>query len=140
MALTDSLAEGKSRFKAEVARLAAIVEIAKQKPVLFLIDEVFSGTNSADRRTAAQAVLAALLKHTAIGALSTHDLALTALATEANRGRNVHMASPDPADPLAFDYTLKPGVNTSSNALAIVRMMGLEIEPSATNPNTEPSF
>ncbi len=126
LALTDSLAEGKSRFKAEVARLAAIVAIAKEKPVLFLIDEIFSGTNSADRRTAAAAVLRALLNHHGIGALSTHDLALTELAMETNAGRNLHMASPDPADPLAFDYLLKPGVNTSSNALAIVRMMGLE--------------
>jgi len=50
---------------------------------------------------------------------------LTELATQANRGLNVHMASPDPDDPLAFDYLLKPGVNTSSNALAIVRLLGL---------------
>ncbi len=76
-------------------------------------------------RTAAAAVLTRLLANGAIGALSTHDLALTELATEGNGGRNVHMASPDPDDPLAFDYKLKPGVNTTSNALAIVRMLGL---------------
>jgi DNA mismatch repair ATPase MutS len=67
-----------------------------------------------------------LLRRGAIGALSTHDLALAELATADNGGVNVHMASPDPEDPLGFDYTLKPGVNTSSNALAIIRMMGLE--------------
>ena len=94
-------------------------------PVLFLVDEIFSGTNSADRRTAAAAVLNRLLTNGAIGALSTHDLALTELATDSNGGLNVHMASPNPDDPLAFDYRLKPGVNTTSNALAIVRMMGL---------------
>ena len=126
LALTDSLAEGTSKFKAEVARLAALVAAARQAPVLFLVDEIFSGTNSADRRTAAAAVLRTLLTHGGIGALSTHDLALTELATEANGGTNLHMASPDAEDPLAFDYRLKPGVNTSSNALAIVRMMGLE--------------
>ncbi len=126
LALTDSLAEGKSKFKAEVERLAGIVALARQRPVLFLVDEIFSGTNSADRRTAAAAVLRALLGNGGIGALSTHDLALTELATTANAGENRHMASPDPDDPLAFDYTLKPGINTSSNALAIVRMMGLE--------------
>jgi DNA mismatch repair ATPase MutS len=70
-------------------------------------------------------VLDRLLANGAIGALSTHDLALTELATDTNGGLNVHMASPNPDDPLAFDYTLKPGVNTTSNALAIVRMMGL---------------
>ena len=125
LALTDSLAEGKSKFKAEVERLAAIVELSRTQPVLFLVDEIFSGTNSADRHTAAGAVLRALLRNGALGALSTHDLALTELADAANAGVNVHMASPDEADPLAFDYKLKAGVNTSSNALAIVRMMGL---------------
>ena len=125
LALTDSLAEGKSKFLAEVERLARIVEASAEAPVLFLVDEIFSGTNSADRRAAAEAVLKKLLERGAIGALSTHDLALAELATEANRGMNVHMASPDAEDPLGFDYRLKPGVNTSSNALAIIRMMGL---------------
>jgi DNA mismatch repair ATPase MutS len=125
LALTDSLAEGKSKFMAEVQRLSAIVTESKERPVLFLVDEIFSGTNSLDRKTAAGAVLDSLLLHGAIGALSTHDLALTELATEGNGGVNVHMASPDVEDPLAFDYKLKPGVNTSSNALAIIRLMGL---------------
>ncbi len=126
LALTDSLAEGRSKFLAEVERLAAIVRLSASTPLLFLVDEIFSGTNSADRATAASAVLRQLLANGAIGALSTHDLALTALATQANAGENVHMASPNPEDPLAFDYKLKPGINTTSNALAIVRMMGLD--------------
>ena len=126
LALTDSLAEGKSKFLAEVTRLAAVVAASKAAPVLFLVDEIFSGTNSSDRSMAAGAVVNSLLANGAIGALSTHDLALTSLAAEANGGLNVHMSSPDDADPLAFDYKLKPGVNTSSNALAIVRMMGLD--------------
>ena len=125
LALTDSLAEGRSKFLAEVERLSGIVAVSHDHPTLFLVDEIFSGTNSADRRTAAEAVLTRLLGNGAIGALSTHDLALTALATESNTGLNVHMASPDPDDPLAFDYKLKPGINTTSNALAIVKMMGL---------------
>jgi hypothetical protein len=126
LALTDSLAEGRSKFLAEVERLSAIVAASRNAPTLFLVDEIFSGTNSEDRRTAARAVLEALLANQAIGALSTHDLALTALANSGNTGLNVHMASPDPDDPLAFDYKLKPGINTASNALAIVRMMGLQ--------------
>jgi len=125
LALTDSLAEGRSKFLAEVERLSAIVARSEAHPSLFLVDEIFSGTNSADRRTAAGAVLNRLLANSAIGALSTHDLALTELVTDSNGGINVHMASPNPDDPLAFDYTLKPGVNTTSNALAIVKMMGL---------------
>ena len=125
LALTDSLAEGRSKFLAEVERLSATVHASASAPLLFLVDEIFSGTNSEDRRTAAAAVLQKLLAQGAIGALSTHDLALTDLATSANRGLNVHMASPDPDDPLAFDYKLKAGVNTSTNALAIIRMLGL---------------
>ena len=126
IALVDSLAEGKSKFLAEVERLAAIVRLSDTTPVLFLVDEIFSGTNSLDRRTAAEAVLTRLLTHHAIGALSTHDLALTSLATPENQGLNVHMASPNPADPLAFDYVLKPGVNRHSNALAIIHLIGLD--------------
>ncbi|MBS1798250.1 MAG: hypothetical protein JSS95_00340 [Acidobacteria bacterium] len=126
LALTDSLAESKSKFLAEVQRLHAILALSKRSPTLFLIDELFSGTNSHDRAIAAQAVLRDLLRNNAIGALSTHDLALTTLATPENHGINVHMASPNSDDPLAFDFLLKPGINPASNALAIIRMMDIE--------------
>ncbi|WP_213806248.1 hypothetical protein [Granulicella sp. dw_53] len=128
LALTDSLADGKSKFLAEVERLSHILALTREGlPVLFLIDEIFSGTNSLDRRTAAGAILAQLVRNSAIGALSTHDLTLTELADLADlHGINLHMASPDPENPLAFDYLLKPGINQTSNALAILRMMGLE--------------
>jgi hypothetical protein len=128
LALTDSLAEGKSKFLAEVERLRDVLALAKGAPgqCLFLIDEIFSGTNSADRRAAAEAVLRGLVGAGAIGALSTHDLALAELAEMPELGgTNVHMASPDESDPLGFDYKLKPGVNRTTNALAIVRMLGL---------------
>ncbi len=130
LALTDSLAEAKSKFLAEVERLHAILAVAASDaapPVLFLIDEIFSGTNSSDRLAAASAVLRALVACNTVGALSTHDLALTDIATPALHGVNVHMASPDPADPLAFDYILKPGINTSSSALAILRLIGIDV-------------
>ncbi|HEY4382420.1 MAG TPA: hypothetical protein VGN01_18870 [Acidobacteriaceae bacterium] len=130
LALTDSLAEAKSKFLAEVERLHAILAVAsavEAPPVLFLIDEIFSGTNSSDRLAAAAAVIRALLACNTVGALSTHDLALTDIATPALHGVNVHMASPNPADPLAFDYILKPGINTSSSALAILRLIGVPV-------------
>jgi hypothetical protein len=128
LAVHDSLADGKSKFLAEVERLRDVLAMAKADPSqsLFLIDEILSGTNSADRRVAAEAVLRGLLRAGAIGALSTHDLALAELADIAELGgRNVHMASPNEDDPLGFDYLLKPGVNRTTNALAIVRLMGL---------------
>jgi hypothetical protein len=128
LALTDSLAEGKSKFLAEVERLRDLLQGARAWPgeTLFLIDEIFSGTNSADRRAAAEAVVRGLVAAGAVGALSTHDLALAELAdTDELGGRNVHMASPDESDPLGFDYKLKAGVNRTTNALAIVRLLGL---------------
>ncbi|NYF81240.1 MutS-related protein [Granulicella arctica] len=128
LALTDSLAEGKSKFLAEVERLHAILQLTDNPtPVLFLIDEIFSGTNSLDRRIAAEAIARSLIAHNSIGALSTHDLTLTDMAANPTlRAVNVHMASPDPTDPLAFDYRLKPGINPTSNALAILRLIGIE--------------
>lgn len=127
LSLTDSLAEGRSKFLAEVERLSAILTTSHTSPVLFVVDEIFSGTNSEDRRTAAGAILSQLLANGAIGALSTHDLALTQLVSADNRGLNVHMASPDPADPLAFDYKIKPGPNTASSARAILHLIGIDI-------------
>ena len=94
LALTDSLAEGKSKFLAEVQRLREILLLARRSPTLFLIDELFSGTNSSDRLTAAEAVLDGLLATGAIGALSTHDLALTTLATEARMGSECAYGEP----------------------------------------------
>lgn len=129
LALVDSLAEGKSKFLAEVERLRDLVGLARVGSgggMLFLVDEIFSGTNSADRRVAAEAVVKALVDAGAIGALSTHDLALAEFA-ESLGGVNVHMASPDESDPLGFDYVLKAGVNRTTNALAIVKMLGLGV-------------
>ncbi len=128
ISIVDSLGEGKSKFMAEVERLRETLRLATSgpKPVLFLIDEIMGGTNSRDRRIAAESFVRALIHAGAIGALSTHDLALAEIA-EAQElgGSNVHMESSDPADPFAFDYLVKPGVSTHSNALAIARMAGV---------------
>jgi hypothetical protein len=126
--INDSLTEGKSKFLAEVERLRSLVALAKEnhRQTLFLIDEIFSGTNSLDRRVAAESVLRSLVKQGGVGAMSTHDLTLASIAEiEELHGRNVHMASRDENDPLGFDYLLKPGVNRTTNALAIIRMLGL---------------
>jgi len=107
------------------------------RPVLFLIDEILSGTNSRDRRAAAEAVIAALVAGGAVGALSTHDLALTEIGeNSALRGVNVHMQSEDPEQPLAFDYRLKAGILRQTNALAIVKMLGIAIDPALVLPDT----
>lgn len=127
IAINDSMGEGKSKFLAEVERLREAVRMTTEKwPVLFLIDEILGGTNSGDRRTAAAAIIASLVRGGAVGALSTHDLTLTEIADAPGlKGVNAHMGSGNPDAPLEFDYLLKPGILRQSNALAIIRMAGI---------------
>jgi hypothetical protein len=127
LAPSDSLLEGKSKFLAEVEKIRNTLACARSgKPVLFLIDEMLSGTNSQDRRASAEIIIEALLAEGAIGALSTHDLALIGItANPAIAATLVHMASLSADRPLEFDYRLHPGVARHTNALAIVRMMGI---------------
>jgi hypothetical protein len=129
MCVIDSLLDGKSKFLAEVDRLREALDLTNSgRPVLFLIDEIFGGTNSRDRRVATESVIRALIDRGAIGALSTHDLALTEIADDATlRGANVHMGSRNGGDPMDFDYRLKPGITRETNALAIARMAGVPI-------------
>jgi hypothetical protein len=126
ISIVDSLREGKSKFLAEVERLREMLQLSASGPTLFLVDEIFSGTNSPDRRAAADAVVGTLAARGAIGAISTHDIALASIASHG--GANLHMGSRDGSDnPLDFDYKLKPGVTTESNALAIARMVGVPV-------------
>jgi len=126
LSIVDSILEGKSKFLAEVARVRTMLEYSRQAPLLFLIDEILSGTNSRDRRFASEAVIRSLIECRAIGALSTHDLALTEIALIPGlAGSNVHMGSAPGGGPMDFDYRMKPGVTTETNALAIAAMMGV---------------
>ncbi len=129
IAISDSLQDGKSKFLAEVERLRDSVRATREpEPVLFLVDEILGGTNSRDRKIAAEALIGALVAGGAVGALSTHDLALTELTENRElRGVNIHMQSDNPDQPLAFDFRVKPGISRQTNALAIVRMMGIAI-------------
>ena len=135
LSIVDSILEGKSKFLAEVERVRKMLEAARQAPVLFLIDEILSGTNSRDRRIASEAVVRGLVGSGALGALSTHDLALTEIAElEGLGGSNVHMGARAGDDPMDFDYLLKPGVTRETNALAIATMMGVDTQDSRCCP------
>lgn len=128
LAVVDSLLQGKSKFLAEVDRLRqSIGATTNGDSVLFLFDEILSGTNSRDRRAAAEAIVRFLVEHGALGMLSTHDLALTEIASPDCSGRNFHMGSRDGSDPLDFDYLLKPGVTTETNAIEIARLAGVPV-------------
>jgi hypothetical protein len=125
----DSLQAGQSRFYAEITRVRAIVSLTTgELPALFLLDELLSGTNSHDREHGAEAIVRGLLDRGAIGLVTTHDLALSAIADRlAPRAENVHFADVLDAGTLAFDYRMRPGVVKTSNALALMRAVGLEV-------------
>ncbi len=128
--IQDSLQEGKSRFYAELLRVKQLVDLASGKlPLLFLLDEIFAGTNSHDRRVGAQAVVRGLVERGAIGLMTTHDLSLTHIADNlGNRASNCHFADHLENDKMIFDYRMQAGVVNHSNALALMRAVGLEVE------------
>ncbi|HET7754197.1 MAG TPA: DNA mismatch repair protein MutS [Anaeromyxobacteraceae bacterium] len=126
--IQDSLQGGKSRFYAEIERLKQLSDMASgPTPLLFLVDEVLHGTNSHDRRIGAEAVLRGLLARGAIGLATTHDLALTESAAAIPEASNAHFEDQVVDGRITFDYRLRPGVVARSNALALMRAVGLEV-------------
>ena len=127
--VNDSLSEGASRFYAEILRIRQVLEMATREPaMLFLLDEVLAGTNSHDRRIGAEAIVRGLVKRGAVGLMSTHDLALAQIADElAPSATNVHFEDHIEGDRVVFDYRMRPGVVTKSNALALMRSVGIEV-------------
>jgi DNA mismatch repair ATPase MutS len=126
--ITDSLQEHRSRFFAEIVRIRQIVELTRTGPlVLFLLDELLSGTNSHDRRIGAAGIVKGLLDTNAIGLLTTHDLALTKIEPDEPRVMNVHFEDRMSAGQIEFDYKLRPGVVQRSNALELMRAVGLQV-------------
>ena len=127
--IQDSLQEGRSRFYAEISRIREIADLAAQPPpALFLLDELLHGTNSHDRAVGAAGILRVLLDRGAIGLVTTHDLALTNIADRLGpRAANVHFDDRFEAGEIAFDYVMKPGPVTRSNAIALMRAVGLDL-------------
>ena len=136
----DSLAEGVSYFMAQLHRVRDIVHAADaatdaaatsgaSRRVVYLLDEILAGTNSAERRIAAARVIAHLVDAGAIGAVSTHDLELATEPALARAARPVHFAETvhtQPGEPpMTFDYRLRDGVATSTNALRLMELIGL---------------
>ncbi len=127
--IQDSLQAGVSRFYAEITRLGLIMGRASEAPpVLFLIDELLHGTNSHDRRIGAEAIVRGLVDRGAIGLVTTHDLALAHVADALGaRGANVHFEDVLEDGRMRFDYLMRPGVVEKSNALALMRSVGLDV-------------
>jgi len=125
----DSLQGGISRFYAEIRRLKQIVDLTQgSAAVLFLLDEFLQGTNSHDRRRGAAAMVRSLVERGAIGLVTTHDLALAEIAAELGaRAANAHFEDRFENGQLVFDYRLQPGIVKTSNALDLMRSIGLEV-------------
>jgi DNA mismatch repair ATPase MutS len=135
MRIEDSLAEGISLFMAELLRIKDVVDASGattrgERPVLYLLDEILHGTNTAERRIAARGVVRHLLGSGAIGAVSSHDLTLAdapdlrAAAHAVHFREEVEQGSGAGAS-LTFDYRLREGVATTRNALKLLEAVGL---------------
>lgn len=136
--VNDSLADGVSYFMAELQQLKSVVNLAEkleheqERQMLFLFDEILLGTNIHDRQIAVRMVIQNLLKLGAWGVISTHDLSLSEVEDVVEKMTGVHFAESFSEEneqvKMDFDYKLKPGLAKTSNALYLVKMVGLSEE------------
>jgi len=134
--VADSIADGFSYFYAEVRRLRILLDELKrssERPLLFLIDEIFRGTNNRERLIGSRSYIRELAKNTGIGLISTHDLELVHLDEEIDSIKNFHFREDIIDGAMSFDYVLHDGPCPTTNALKIMELEGLpiEIEPDA---------
>ncbi len=128
----DSLEQGLSYFMAELTRLKEVVDLASSsgRPVLYLFDEILLGTNTEDRQVAVRKVLTQLLARGAIGAVATHDLSLSTAEGLAEACCTVHFTEQfeegEGGTRMTFDYTLRPGLAPTTNALKLLSLVGLD--------------
>ncbi len=124
----DSLRDGHSRFYSEIRRLRQLFELASgERALLFLLDELLQGTNSHDRKLGAEALARGLLETGALGLLTTHDLALSEMSARLPATENVHFEDRLEDGEILFDYRLRPGVVERSNAIELMRSVGLRV-------------
>ncbi len=127
----DSLEAGLSFFYAEVKRLKRLLDAARDRaapPVLFLIDEIFKGTNNRERLIGSRAFIQALATSNGFGLVTTHDLELAEMESEIPTLTNAHFQEKVQANQLQFDYTLRPGPCPTTNALRIMALEGLPVK------------
>jgi hypothetical protein len=134
MRIDDSLADGVSFFMAELRRLKNIVDRAKLVRAgggrfLFLLDEILQGTNSRERHIAVAAVIRQLVATGAIGAFTTHDLDLAKENELGQAACPVHFIESFEKTPrgdvMTFDYRMRQGIAPTTNALHLLRLVGL---------------
>ena len=127
MRTSDNIEENISSFYAELLKIKKIIKaVNENKKVLFLLDEIFKGTNSYDRHIGAKMLLNKLSKKDAIGFVSTHDLELGDLQNENNQIKNYHFEEYYRNNKIFFDYKLRKGVSTTTNALYLMKLAGID--------------
>jgi DNA mismatch repair ATPase MutS len=129
--VSDSVQDGLSYFYAEVKRLKALLSATEGEedlPVLFLIDEIFRGTNSRERHIGSRAYIRALSSRKTVGLVATHDLELVKLADEIPGVTNFHFREEVREGRMVFDYHLRMGPCPTTNALQIMRLEGLPVD------------
>jgi hypothetical protein len=130
--VSDSLSNGISYFYAEVRRLKALLEALgaeEDYPLFFLIDEIFRGTNNRERRIGSQAYIRSLAQGRGSGVISTHDLELVRLSDENPAITNYHFREEIIGGRMVFDFKLRSGPSPTTNALKIMQMEGLPVDP-----------
>lgn len=141
--IQDSLAAGVSYFYAEVRRLKQIIDAVEEddRPVFYLLDEILKGTNSRERLIACKALILFLIRGNAAGLITTHDLELLALQQENPEAiTNYHFQEGVRDGELNFDYKLKDGELTSTNAIRLMKMAGVPLDfEAAGNIQSDPS-
>ncbi len=127
--VSDSVIDGISYFYAEVKRLRALLDEIEESvyPVLFLIDEIFRGTNNIERLKGSSSFIKKLAETNAIGAVATHDLELVKLSEEISRVKNYHFREEIKEGKMIFDYKLNSGPCPTTNALKIMKLEGLPV-------------
>jgi len=125
----DSLQEGRSNFYTEILHIKRVFELlGNENALLFLFDELLDGTNSHDRQIGAEKLLRRLVEAKAIGMVTTHDLALTEIGVAIGAEvKNVHFEDQVEQGKMKFDYRLRDGVVTKSNAIELMRIVGLDV-------------
>jgi len=127
MRIADDLNEGISTFYAELKRIKSIIALAQKEPnIIFLIDEIFRGTNSKDRFSGAKTVISKLNKMGVIGIITTHDLDFCTISEQYPRIKNYSFSEYYRDNQIHFDYKMKVGKSTTTNAQYLMKMVGIE--------------
>jgi hypothetical protein len=127
---TDNLGESVSSFYAELSRIRTLLQRLEQgEPIFFLLDEILKGTNTQDRISGSEALVAQLLPYQGLGMISTHDIELAALGEKEVRVQNYSFHSEIQDEEILFDYRLKDGACPSFNAHKLMELMGIKFVP-----------